>query len=108
MKHKYKIDLVWDPEDAIYVASAPELDGCMSHGATEHDALRNVERAITGWIATAKKCKMPIPKPITQRRFSGCFNIRIPQDIHRRLTLMATEAKVSLNHLVSQILVKAT
>ena len=107
MKLKYKIDLIWDSEDDIYVAQVPELDGCMSHGKTEFEALRNVEKAIEGWIKTAKEFKMKIPEPIPQKKFSGTFNIRVPKDVHRHLALKAAGERVSLNHLVSQILAKA-
>lgn len=107
MKHKYKIDLVWDPDDKIYVATVPELDGCMSHGCTEFEALKNVEKAVEGWIKTAKEFKMKIPEPIPQKRFSGSFNVRVPKEVHRNLALKAAGEKVSLNHLISQILGKA-
>lgn len=107
MKHKYKIDLVWDPDDKIYVATVPELEGCMSHGTTEFEALRNVEKAVEGWIKTAKEFKMKIPEPIPQKKFSGSFNVRVPKEVHRNLALKAAGEKVSLNHLISQILGKA-
>lgn len=107
MKNKYKIYLVWDPEDKLYVAHVPELDGCMSHGKTEIQALRNVEKAIEGWIKTAKEFKMKIPEPIPEKRFSGSFNVRVPKDVHRQLAMKAAEENVSLNHLVSQILGRA-
>lgn len=107
MKYKYKIDLVWDPDDKIYVAYVPELDGCVSHGDTPEAALRHVQSAIAGWIKTAKEFKMHIPEPLPQKKFSGTFNVRVPKDIHRGLALKAAELQVSLNHLVSQILGKA-
>ena len=47
----------------------------------------------------------PVPKPvpvaIAERLFSGNFQTRVPADLHRRLTLEAAEAGVSLNRLVS-------
>ncbi len=104
MKSKYKIEIAWDDEDKIYVAYAPELDGCMSHGKTEYLAMRNIGKAIEGWIKTAKEFKMVIPEPVLQKKFSGTFNVRIPSDVHRGLALKAIEKKVSLNHLVSRIL----
>jgi predicted RNase H-like HicB family nuclease len=61
MKTKYKIEIAWDSEDKIYVAYVPELDGCMSHGKTQDLALRNIAKAIEGWIKTAKEFKMIIP-----------------------------------------------
>jgi predicted HicB family RNase H-like nuclease len=35
------------------------------------------------------------------RQFSGKFLVRIPPELHRRLTLEAAEAGVSLNRLAS-------
>ena len=29
---KYSIFMQYDPQDKIYVASVPELQGCMAHG----------------------------------------------------------------------------
>ena len=107
MKNRYKIDLIWEPDDKVYVAEVPELDGCVSHGKTEIEALRNVGKAIEGWIKTAKEFQMKIPEPIPQKRFSGSFNVRVPQDVPRHLALKAAGEKVSLNHLVSQILASA-
>jgi predicted RNase H-like HicB family nuclease len=107
MKHKYKIDLIWDPEDSVYIAHVPELDGCMSHGKTEFEALRNVEKAMEGWIKTAKEFEMKVPEPIAHRKLSGTINVRVPKETHRHLVLRAVEEKISLNHLVSQILAKA-
>lgn len=107
MKYKYKIDLVWDPDDKIYVAQVPELDGCMSHGKSEIEALKNIQKAIQGWIKTAKEFKMKIPEPIPQKKFSGTFNVRVPKEVHRNLALKAVEERVSLNHLISQLLAKA-
>lgn len=107
MKHKYKIDLIWDDEDKIYIARVPELEGCMSHGKTEFEALKNVNKAIEGWIKTAKQFKMKIPEPIPTKKFSGSFNVRVPKEIHQHLALKAREQHVSLNHLISKILTKA-
>jgi antitoxin HicB len=38
------------PEDGGgFLASAPELDGCMSDGATPFEALNNVQDAMAQW-----------------------------------------------------------
>ena len=107
MKYKYKIDITWDPEDEIYVARVPELDGCMSHGKNEFEALKNVSKAMEGWIRTARQFKMEIPEPIPTRKFSGTFNVRIPKETHQNLAMKAVEEHVSLNLLVSKILTRA-
>ena len=40
--HKYEIILYWSNEDSAFVAEVPELPGCMAHGDSQDDALKNV------------------------------------------------------------------
>lgn len=43
MKCGVTIDL---DEDGVFVAACPAIPGCISEGATEKEALKNVEKAI--------------------------------------------------------------
>lgn len=45
--------------------------------------------------------KEALPEPISRRRYSGKFMVRVPPEVHRRLALQAAEEDVSLNRLVS-------
>jgi len=42
-----------------------------------------------------------IPEPISCRKYSGKFMIRVPPEVHRDLALKAAESGVSLNRLAS-------
>lgn len=61
--HSYEIIIWWSLEDNAFLAEAPELPGCMAHGATRAEALNEVKNAIALWIATAEEDGAPIPKP---------------------------------------------
>ncbi|MDQ1272762.1 MAG: hypothetical protein QG591_1392 [Planctomycetota bacterium] len=61
--YKYEIIIYWSNEDESFVAEVPELQGCMAHGETPEDALKNAKEAIQLWIATAKEFGDPIPIP---------------------------------------------
>ncbi|HAH09450.1 MAG TPA: HicB family protein [Alphaproteobacteria bacterium] len=50
-------------DGAGYLATVPDLPGCMSDGATPDDALRNVEDAIEVWIDTAREMGRDVPLP---------------------------------------------
>ncbi|RMG70047.1 MAG: type II toxin-antitoxin system HicB family antitoxin [Nitrospirae bacterium] len=65
--YKYEIIIYWSREDKAYVAEVPELPGCMAHGNTYEDAIKNVQDAITLWIDTAKEFGDPIPEPKGER-----------------------------------------
>ncbi len=43
----------------------------------------------------------PIPEPFALRNFSGKFQVRVPPEVHRDLTIQAADAGISLNRLVS-------
>ena len=67
MVYKYEIILYWSNEDGAFVAEVPELPGCMAHGETQEDALRNVNQAMKLWIDTAKEFGDSIPEPKSER-----------------------------------------
>lgn len=60
---EYSIFIKYDPIDRIYVASVPELPGCMAHGETKEQALKEIEMAKELWIETALEDGQPIPEP---------------------------------------------
>lgn len=65
---KYSVIIQYDDIDKIYVASIPELQGCMAHGETQEEAFREVNIVRDMWIETAKEEGLPIPEP---HLFSG-------------------------------------
>lgn len=64
---KYEIIIYWSREDDAFVAEAPELPGCLAHGATQERALTNIRKAMKLWIKTAREFGDPIPEPKMRR-----------------------------------------
>ena len=62
--HKYEIIIYWSDEDKIFVAEVPELKGCMAHGKTQTEAVKNINQAIELWHETAIEFgdKIPLPR----------------------------------------------
>jgi predicted HicB family RNase H-like nuclease len=58
-----------------------------------------VETILTVWFSDADN--ESIPEPLSVKKFSGKFQIRITPHIHRHLAIEAAEAGVSLNRLIS-------
>jgi predicted RNase H-like HicB family nuclease len=46
-----------------FLATVPDLPGCMSDGETPEEALANVRDAIAAWIEEARALGRPVPKP---------------------------------------------
>lgn len=45
------------------MVEVPELPGCMAHGKTRSEAIRQAEAAIRLWVKTAKEDGLEIPQP---------------------------------------------
>ncbi len=64
---EYEIIIYWSREDDAFVTEVPELPGCMTHGQTYEEAIKNVQDAIQLWIDTAKEFGDPVPEPKGKR-----------------------------------------
>jgi len=59
----YSMTVEWSDEDDAYVVTVPELPGCVTHGSTYAEAVRQAEDAIATWLDTARGWGDPIPPP---------------------------------------------
>ena len=64
MNKKYSIFIQYDNRDNIYVASIPELQGCMAHGNTPEKAVEEIKTVLEMWLETAKENGVTIPEPV--------------------------------------------
>lgn len=46
-----------------FLATAPDLPGCMSDGETPEEALANIQDAIAAWIEAARESHLDVPPP---------------------------------------------
>ncbi len=46
-----------------FLATVPDLPGCMSDGDTPEEAISNVQDAISVWIEAANDLGRPVPAP---------------------------------------------
>jgi len=66
MSASYSIHVVPDETtdgESCYLASHPELQGCMSHGLTVDEAITNLDAARELYLTTLRELGQPIPTP---------------------------------------------
>lgn len=61
--NKYEIIIFWSEQDNSFIAEIPELKGCIAHGETHDEALRQVKVVAKEWMRIAKKEGWEIPQP---------------------------------------------
>ncbi len=103
---EYQVNIAFDPQDGLFVARVPELENCHSHGNSPEEALSHAKEAIELWIETAREKKIPIPEPMSQRKFSGKFVVRSEEGLHASLAREALRSGKSMNELVVELISK--
>ena len=76
--YHYQIQLDWDTEDEIWVATVPVLPGCSAHGETQEEALREINEAITCYLEAELGVDAsfvpPVPDIATLKKASKVLN----------------------------------
>lgn len=98
---RYTYRVVWSEEDEEYAGQCAEFPSLSWLAATPEEALAGIRAVVAEVVADMQANAEPVPEPIATRRYSGRFMVRVPPELHRRLSLEAAEAGVSLNRLVS-------
>ena len=63
MNLNYEILIYWNNSDEVFVAEIPELNGCVTHGETEIEALKEVKLLAQEWVKIATEKGWFIPEP---------------------------------------------
>jgi predicted RNase H-like HicB family nuclease len=105
--NKYPAQVFFSEEDEGFIAIAPDLPGCSAFGATQEEALAELQVAIDVWRGAAAKAGNPVPlpsKPQADPLPSGKVLVRMPRSLHGQLIERAKAEDVSLNQLIVHLL----
>ncbi|KAA9155560.1 type II toxin-antitoxin system HicB family antitoxin [Amycolatopsis acidicola] len=102
----YTYRVTWSADDGEFVATCAEFPSLSWLADTQIQALEGLDALVADVIEDLRANGEPIPEPIAERHYSGRFNVRVPESLHRELALAAAEQGVSLNRLVSDKLAR--
>jgi len=94
------------PDGKGFVATIPDLPGCVSQGDTYEEVFVMILDAKKAWIESAISEGESIPEPSEDKKFSGKILVRIPVQLHENLAIEAKKQGISLNHYLSYLLAK--
>jgi len=97
---RYTYRVTWSLEDNEYVATCLELPSLSWLAGTQEDALRGLREVIAEVVQDLSETDELVPEPMSSRSYSGKFNLRVGEQLHRRLALDAAEEQLSLNQYV--------
>ena len=106
MKLPYKLEIIPDTEESGFVASYPDLPGCITCGKTIADAVANAEDAKKAWLSAAVENNIQIAEPQIADSYSGQFKLRLPKTLHKTLAEDSKKEGVSMNQYCVYLLAK--
>lgn len=102
----YRLELVPDTEEGGFVASYPELPGCITCGDTMEMAAANAVDAKRAWLEAALADGIQIHEPSDLDDYSGQFKLRIPKSLHKSLAEHSRQEGISMNQYCLYLLSK--
>lgn len=93
----YRLEIVRDDAEGGFVASYPDLPGCITCGETLEAAVANAADAKRAWLQAALEDGLPVREPDNLENYSGQFKLRIPKSLHRSLAEHARQEGISMN-----------
>jgi len=96
---RYTYRVTWSEDDQEYVGLCAEFPSLSWLATMPEVALKGIRKVVADVVADLKANGELVPEPMAVRQYSGKFMIRIPPELHRRLTIEAAEAGISLNRL---------
>lgn len=104
----YTYRVTWSAEDDEFVATCLEFPSLSWLDRSQIEALTGLENLITETITDMLANGEAIPPPLSERSYSGKFNLRVGESLHRRLALEAAEEQISINQLIVRRLTAAS
>jgi predicted HicB family RNase H-like nuclease len=98
---RYAYRVIWSANDHEYLGLCAEFPSLSWLAGTPEAALKGIRRIVAEGIKIMEADGDSIPEPLSNKKFSGKFSVRIPPEVHRHLAIQAAEEGVSLNRLIS-------
>ena len=98
---QYTYRVTWSPEDQEHIGLCVEFPALSWLAASPELALQGIRELVSNCVQDMKANYEVIPKPLSSKRYSGKFLVRVPPETHRALALEAAESGISLNRLVA-------
>ena len=98
---RYSYRVTWSDKDDEYLGLCAEFPSLSWLAGTPEAALKGIRRVVAEGIKIMEADGDSIPEPLSNKKYSGKFSVRIPPEVHRHLAIQAAEEGVSLNRLIS-------
>lgn len=92
----YHATITYDADDELFVGEVFGIaDSLNFHGSSIEELKRTFAQSIDNYLDL---CKQIGKEP--EKEFKGSFNVRIPSELHKKISILAAQQEISLNQYV--------
>jgi len=103
---RYTYRITWSPDDQEYAGLCVEFPSLSWLAESPEASLDGIRKIVAEVVQDMSSKGESPPLPLSSKKFSGKFVVRIPPNVHRQLVIKAAEEGISLNRLISAKLTK--
>ncbi|MFV2017320.1 type II toxin-antitoxin system HicB family antitoxin [Micromonospora sp. LOL_023] len=92
--------VTWSAEDGEFLATCAEFPSLSWLASSQIKALQGLQDLLREVLADMEEQGEQVPQPFADRSYSGKFNLRVGESLHRELAMRAAEDGMSLNQYV--------
>ncbi|GIJ76072.1 Predicted nuclease of the RNAse H fold, HicB family [Micromonospora phaseoli] len=96
----YTYRVTWSAQDDEFVATCVEFPSLSWLASSQIEALQGLQALLLEVIADMEEQGEEVPQPFAERSYSGKFNLRVGESLHRELSIQAAEDGLSLNQYI--------
>ncbi|MEV4768797.1 type II toxin-antitoxin system HicB family antitoxin [Micromonospora humida] len=96
----YSYRVTWSAQDNEFVATCAEFPSLSWLAPSQIEALQRLQDLLSEVVADLEQQGEEVPEPFADRSYSGKFNVRVGESLHRELAIHAAEDGMSLNQYV--------
>lgn len=99
----YHATITYNADDELFVGEVFGIaDSLNFHGSSIEELKQMFAQSIDNYLDLCKKVgKDP------EKEFKGSFNVRIPSELHKKISILAAQQKITLNQYVVNALTKS-
>ncbi len=97
----YTYRVTWSEDDQEYVGLCTEFPSLSFLDDSHASAMNGVINLVKDIVDDMHQNDESIPTPLSEKQYSGKFQVRIPPEQHRNLAIIASEQGISLNRYIS-------
>jgi len=87
---RYSYRVIWSDKDDGYLGLCAEFPSLSWLAGTPEAASQGIRRVVAEGIDIMEADGDSIPEPLSNKKYSGKFSVRIPPEVHRNLSILSS------------------